>query len=331
MGFDVGDTKATFVDESFRKSNFWFIPIIVAQINFSQHLDWFYQLLFKLRQIYPPAEKLKANKAIELLYKLDIRTQNKIWNSLQDTIIVIVEPKEYIKKLGIEVLPNGAFKFRYERKEMLIERDDEAYSYLNTMLQKNLSKWILQDSPLLNINFSLSEISLLSPKENFFTIENFLSLINKKDDSRKEVMGTIKLVARMCSTFFDIIDPEEKRRTMEQLFQYESDFMWAVPEYHRELLRKSISTHRFFHEGHSPSVSIIKECFDNIATKLSYHTDDIIIPKGIVVELPFKDNIEMWAVDWASGIARNIYENEDIEGLTRKFKYIVLNGKIIEP
>jgi len=39
----------------------------------------------------------------------------------------------------------------------------------------------------------------------------------------------------------------------------------------------------------------------------------------------------MWAVDWASGIARNIYENEDIEGLTRKFKYIVLNGKIIEP
>ncbi len=329
MGFDVGDTKATFVDESFRKSDFWFIPLIAAQINFNQDLSWFHEILFKLKQIYPTAEKLKANKAIELLYKLDIRTQNKIWNSLQDTVIAIVEPKEYIKKLGIEVLPDDAFKFRYERKEMRIGRDDEGYSHLNTMLQKYLAKWILQDSPLLDINFSLSKIPLLSPKENFFTIENFLSLINKKDDSRKEVMGTIKLAARMYSTFFDLIDPKEKRRTMEQLFQFEPVFIHAVPEYHRELLRKSISSDRFFHEGHEPSVSIIKKCIDNIATKLSYHTDDTI-PQGIVTELAFKDNIEMWAVDWASGIARNIYENEDIKGLARKFKYIILNGKIIE-
>jgi len=328
MDFDVGNMKATFVDESFRKSDFWFIPIIVAQINFNQVLDWFYELLFKLKQIYPDAEKLKANKAIELLYKLDIRTQNKIWNSLQDTIIAIADPIEYIKKLGIEVLPNADFKIRYKGRGMLINRDHESYSFLNSKLQKYLAKLILKDSPLLEINFSLNNISLLPPIENFFTIENFLSLIDK-NDSRKEIMGTVKLTARMCSTFFDLIDPEEKRRTMEQLFQYESDFIWAVPEYHRELLRKSISTHRFFHEGHSPSVSIIKKCFDNIETKLNYHTDDIIIPKGIVAELHFKDNIEMWAVDWASGIARNIYENEDIEGLRRRFKYIILNGKII--
>jgi len=86
MGFDVGDTRATFVDESFRKGDFWFIPIIVAQINFNQDLYWFHEILSKLTQIYPTAEKLKANKAIELLYTLDIRTQNKIWNSLQDTV-----------------------------------------------------------------------------------------------------------------------------------------------------------------------------------------------------------------------------------------------------
>ena len=324
----MGDVKSTFVDESFRRGDFWFIPLIAAQINFNQDLDWFYQLLFKLRQSYPTAEILKAKKAIELLYKLDIITQNKIWNSLQDTVIAIVEPKEYIKKLGIEVSPEGNFIITYKGREMLIDKDYEGYSHLNTMLQKELSKWILIDSPLLDINFSLSEIPLLSPKEKFFTIENFLSLINKKDDTRKEVMGTIKLVARMYSTFFDLIDPEEKRRTMEQLFQYESMFIFAVPEYHYELLRQSISSDRFFHEGHEPSVSIIKKCIDNIATKLSYQTDDTI-PHGIVAELAFKDNIEMWAVDWASGIARNIYENENIEGLKRRFKYIILNGKII--
>lgn len=327
MDFDGGSMKSTFVDESFRKSGFWFIPIIVAQINFNQELDWFHELHFNLIQIYPSAEKLKANKAIELLYKLDIRTQNKIWNSLQDTVIAIVDPIVYIKKLGIEVLPNADFKIQYEGREMLIDREHEGYSFLNTKLQKDLAKWILIDSPLLKINFSLKEISLLPPKENFFTIEKFLSLINK-DDSRKEVMGAIKTTARMYSTFFDLIDPEKRRRIMEQLFQYESDFIWAVPEYHRELLRKSISSNRFFHEGHASSVSIIKKCIDDIATKLSYYTDDPI-PQVTVKELAFKDDIRMWAVDWASGIARNIYENEGVEGLRRRFKYIILNGKII--
>ena len=37
----------------------------------------------------------------------------------------------------------------------------------------------------------------------------------------------------------------------------------------------------------------------------------------------------MQAVDWASGIARNIYENEGLEGLREKFSCIIFNGKII--
>ena len=289
------------------------------------------ELLFKLKQIYPTAEKLKAKKAIELLYKLDIRTQNKIWNSLQDTVIAIVDPIKYINKLGIEVSPEGNFIITYKGREMLIDKGHEGYSHLNTMLQKDLAEWILRDSPLLDINFSLSEIALLSPKENFFTIENFLYLINKRDDSRKEIIGTIKLVARMYSTFFDLIDPKSKRRIMEQLFQYESMFIWAVPEYYRELLRRSISSNRFFHEGHLLSVSIIKESIENIATKLKYYADDDETPQIIIKELPFKGNIQMQAVDWASGIARNIYENEKIDGLRRRFRYIILNGKIIKP
>jgi len=70
MGFDVGDTKATFVDESFRRSDFWFVPIIVAQINFNQNLDWFYQLLDKF--IYIVNSKILTHR--ELLMKLCLHT-----------------------------------------------------------------------------------------------------------------------------------------------------------------------------------------------------------------------------------------------------------------
>jgi hypothetical protein len=41
MGFDVWEIESTFVDESFRRGSFWFIPYIVAQINFNQDLNWF--------------------------------------------------------------------------------------------------------------------------------------------------------------------------------------------------------------------------------------------------------------------------------------------------
>lgn len=54
------------------------------------------------------------------------------------------------------------------------------------------------------------------------------------------------------------------------MYEYESDFIWIVPEYHREILKQSISSNRFFVEGHKKSVSIIKKCFDNIATILRY-------------------------------------------------------------
>lgn len=231
--------------------------------------------------------------------------------------------------LGIEVLPNADFRMRYEGKEIIVTRRDGSYSFLNTKLQKYLARWILEDSPLLEAKYSLSEASFISPRDKFFTVENILSLINKKD-SRNEVMGVIKLAARLFSAFFELIDPDTKRRIVEQLFPYESDFIWAVPECHRELLKKSVSSSRFFHEGDKQSILIIKKCFNNIKTKLSYYSDDIIIPKGIVDELGFKDDVRMQAVDWASGIARNIFEKESLSGLKKKFSYIIMNGKIIK-
>jgi hypothetical protein len=319
---------STFADESWGK-NFWFEHIILAHIDINQDLDWYSTLYFYLQKKEPQFNEFKAYKVIDLLSKLDNKIQNKIWKSFQDVIIVILDPKEYIKMLRIEVLSNGDFKMKYEGKEIIVNKGDSLYSFLNTKLQKFLARWILEDSPLLETEFSISKVSLLSPKDNFFTVENILSLINRKD-SKKEVMGVIKLASRLFSAFFELIDPDTKRRIVEQLFQYESDFIWAVPVYHRALLKKSISSDRFFHEGDRQSISVIRKCFDNIEKKVSYYSDNIIVPKGIVEELGFKEDVRMQAVDWASGIARNIYENEELQGLRKKFSYIILNGKIIK-
>jgi hypothetical protein len=139
------------------------------------------------------------------LRELDSKTQNKIWNSLQNTVIAILEPKIYIKKLGVELTPNADFKIQYEGRELLIDKEHEDYSFIDTILQKRLTRWILEDSPLLDINFSLNEIFLLSPKEDFFNIDNFLSLISK-DDSRKEVVGNGGLDRDPFLFLYDIQD-----------------------------------------------------------------------------------------------------------------------------
>jgi hypothetical protein len=54
-----------------------------------------------------------------------------------------------------------------------------------------------------------------------------------------------------------------------------------------------------------------------------------MIPKDIVEELGFKDDVRMQAVDWASGIARNIYENKGLKGIKEKFSCIIFNVKMM--
>lgn len=320
--------RATFADESWKK-NFWFEHIVLAHINLSQELDWFYQLLFNLRQDNPDVKEFKAYKVIELMSKLDINTRKKIWKSLQDTIIVVQDPKDYMKSTGIEVLQDGSFRFRYKDSDLTIDRSHGDYKPLNEQLQKQLCKLILIDSPISKICFSLNELPGIYPRNEFFTPENILSLINKKD-SKKEVMGTIKLAARLCSAFYELIDPQTQRRILEQLYQYESDFFFFLPDYHQKILKQSISSNRFFDKGHKMSIDIIKKCFEIIGNNLEYdkeNTDSLYY--GEVEELDSKDNIMLQASDWASGIAYSIYEQKGLKGLKEKFSCIIFNGEII--
>lgn len=320
--------RATFADESWQK-NFWFEHIVLAHISFSQELDWFYQLLYNLKHDEPDLEEFKAYKAIELLRKLDNTIKKRIWKSLQDTIIIVQEPREYIKNAGVEVMPDCSLRFRYKGKELTIRKTHKDYNSINKKLQKYLADSILRDSPISKIKFSLCDLPNIYPTENFFSPENILSLIDKRDN-KKEVMGTIKLAARLCSAFFELLDSQTTRKIIEQLYQYEHDALFVLPKYHQEILRKAISSSRFFDKGHESSVNIIKQCFEKIEKGLNYYIDDENSFLHVEVkELDSKDDIRIQACDWASGIARNIYENKGLKGLSEKFNCIIFNGKMM--
>jgi len=320
--------RATFADESWR-SNFWAEHIVLAHINFNQDLDWFFELLSKLKNENPELEEFKSHMVIELMNKLDAETRKRIWQKIQDTIIIVQDPKEYIKDSGFSILPDGNLRFYYERKELLIDRNDKHFKHVNELLQKQLSKLILIESPITKISFSLSEMPLFRPRADFFSPEHILSLIDKKD-SKKEVMGVIKLAARLCSAFIEVIDPQTRKRILEQFYSYESYFLFLLPHYHKEMLKQAISSDRFFDKGYQLSTDIIKQCFDAIEQTLRYEEDDIeTFLCGQVSELDSKQSIQIQACDWASGIARNIYEKEGLKGLKDRFSCVIFNGKIV--
>ena len=319
---------ATFADESW-KSNFWAEHIVLAHINLNQNLDWFYELLSTLTRENPELKEFKSHVVIELMNKLDADTRKRIWQKIQDTIIIVQDPKEYARDSGLSILPDGSLKFRYEGKEFVISKNDKNYKPLNEMLQKKLSQMILMESPITKISFSLGEIPLLGPRTDFFSPEHMLSLIDKKD-SKKEVMGVIKLAARLCSAFIEVIDPQTAKRILEQFYSYESDFLFLLPQFHKEMLKQAVSSDRFFDEGHKQSTDIIKQCFDTIEETLTYDEDGIeTFSCGQVSELDSKQSIQIQACDWASGIARNIYEKEGLRGLKERFSCVIFNGKII--
>jgi len=320
--------SATFADESW-KTNFWFAHLILAHINLNQNLDWFYELLSKLKREHPELTEFKSYMVIDLMDNLDKDIRKRIWQQIQDTIIIVQDPKDYAKNLGVIIMPDGSLKFRYEGKELLFDRSHAQFKAINELLQKNVSELILIDSPITRINFSLAEIPLLRPKANFFSPENILSFIDKKD-SKKEVMGVIKFAAKSCSAFIDVIEPKTMKQIIEQFFTYEADFLPLLPIYHQEMLKQTISSDRFFDRGHEQSTAIIKNCFDTIEETLEYDKGGIeTFYRGRVEELDSKESIHIQACDWASGIARNIYDDKGIKGLKEKFSCVIFNGKII--
>jgi hypothetical protein len=318
----------TFADESFATRS-WAEHVVLAHINFSQNLDWFFQLMFNLRQQYPGEAEFKADSAIKLLDRLDIHLKAKIWRTLQDTIIIVQDPQEYLKGSGVSILRDESLRFEYKGHSFVVDKSHKDYPQINENLQRRLTEIIIDSSPIYRIGFSLNELPLHPHIGNYFTPENILGLIGKKD-SRKDVINTIKLSARLCSAFYELIDPEAKRRIIEQFVEYELDYLVVMPSFHKQLLKQAVTHNRFFDEGHTPSVQLIKQCFEQIGCCLeSSYEDEESQVIGSVKELDSKHSIMLQACDFAAGIARKVYKTEGLKGLKDNFKSVIFNGSII--
>lgn len=321
--------KGTYADESWH-GNLWDVHVVLAHINFNQDLDWFFQLLYNLKRNQPNVKEFKASSAIELLEQVDIKIKELIWKTLQDSIIVVQDPKEYMKESGVNLLKDGSLQFIYKDYNYVLDKGHKEFAQFNEILQRHLAKIILNSSPVANINFSIGELPILPRKVNFFSPENILELIDRKNDSRSEIIATIKLSARLCSAFFDLIDPASKRRVIEQSFEFGSDFLVGISEFHRRLLRQAIKNNRFFDKGNTPSVRIISQCFERIGDCLEPPIENDKRPiAGKVEEFDSKESIMVQACDFAAGIARKIYESQSLKGLRERFRYVIFNGSFL--
>lgn len=317
--------KETYADEGWR-TNYWHRVHIAASIRRNQILEWYFELLKIIIHDSPGQKEYKSNITVSKLYQLDPKTQARIWNSLQDVLIIIIEPKTYIKEFGIRLAADYSFVLHYQGKELIIRRDDkEIYNSLDDLLKEHISNLILLASPISPINYSITQLPVLYGNDHFFTPENLLSMINTKD-SKKKIIGTIKLAARLFVAFFEMIDPYTGKDILSQILEY--DLIAPFPKYHALLLRETLSSHRYYDSGDAQSIEIIKSCVMEIE-RLTYLYEEEMIPHPKITELNSQDNIYMQAADWAIGIARDIYEKGGVEGVKKKFKYVIFNGETI--
>jgi len=297
----------------------------LAQIKDNQNLDWYYRLL-KLIQASSPGEKeYKSDLAIKRLALLDRENQKIVWNTLQDVMIVIVEPKHYMKELGVEITDDYSYVARvYGERFKVNHTDRDRYNYFDDLLKDAISNLVLVSSPIFSVGDSLSQLVVAPRREDFFSPENILSMISQRD-SRKKVMGAIKLTSRLFVTFFEVIDPGTRKRILEEMIEYGP--RWEASPFHCSLLKEALSFDRHFDDGDTQSVEIIKRCVEEVESSLKYFYDEDSLPHPVIDEVKSETSPYVQAADWATGIARDLYEKNGIGGVKQKFKYVIYNGE----
>jgi len=324
--------KETFADESWR-GNLWLRPTVLAHIASDKDLDWFFELVKITQAKNLNLEELKSNVVIDILKELDPHVKNRIWQRLQNVIIIINDPKQYLSNWGIQIFNGDIFQIECEKGNIIINGLNPNYKSFVAFLQNYLSKRILFDSPASNIDYSMRRISYSIDIYPLFDEADFCpDLILKKmdkTDTRKRVINSAKLGVRLHSAFFELKDPETRDKILKNDFQERRYFNPAF--YYLELLYQSISPARFFDKGDSLSIKIIKELQDMIKQVLENQmfNNRYILPSPKVEELDSKKDRRIQAADVAAGIARDIYERHGIKGLRDKFNYVFVNERKI--
>ena len=332
--FTLDSPKESFADES-SSGNLWYRTNVIAPIESPKDLSWLFEIEQEARKLGYVGE-VKSYFAHQIINHLDVTKRNRIWRSIQDVPILIIDPKYYLRELGVNIRPglyninDYSYLFEICGLKFQINRSDQMFKGYEEFLQELLSKRILIDSPLPDIENAIRNISRgydVFPGIYDFEPNGILQQLNFKTP-RKQIINVVKFSSRVHSAFFELCDRDTINSTAGGLSYFEMDLLFPLSYFYRDLLILSISRNRYFDEGDPKSTRFIKELFNKVKTDLSHDIfgKDLTIPETIVEEIKSEEDIRIRASDVISGIAARIYDSEGIKGLKKRFSYIFFNG-----
>lgn len=335
--FSLDRPKESFADES-SSGNLWFRTNVIAPIESPKDLSWLFEIEQEARKLGYVGE-VKSYFAHQIINHLDVTRRNRIWRSIQDVPILIIDPKYYLRELGVNIRPGlnnineYSYSFEIYGVKFQINRSDQLFKKYEEFLQELLSKRILIDSPLPDIENAIRNISEhynVFPGIYDFEPKRILKQLNFKTP-RKQIINVVKFSSRVHSAFFELCDRDAINSTVGGLSYFEMDLLFPLSYFYRDLLILSISRNRYFDVGDPKSTKFIRELFNKVKTGLSHDIfgKDLTIPETIVEEIKSEEDIRIRASDVISGIAERIHGSEGIRGLKKRFSYIFFNGRKI--
>ncbi len=323
--------RASFADESYYGRQ-WYRTTVLAHVKSSHDFGWIIQIESEARKLGFYGE-VKASFALQIMKRLDSKSQKRIWNVIQEIPISIINPRYYLQKFGLRPMNEYCFQFEYKGKTFLINRANPFFQQFEKFIHQNIAEQILVDSPLPDIEIAIENVSEsfeVFPSMQSFNAAQVLTSFKAKN-LKAQIMNVTELSLRLFSAFYELSDPDIRQETLDRISFYGMDFFWPISHYYRDLLLQSVIYTRYFDEGHKKSVDFIRGLFSKVKSGLSHDIfgPQIIWPESKIEEVRSIEDIRIRASDVIAGIARIIHDYYGIEGLRRRFRIVFINGKII--
>jgi hypothetical protein len=327
--FSPVSPKESFADESSSR-NLWYRTNVIAPIEYPTDLSWIFEIEKEARKLGYLGE-VKSYFAYQIINHLDTQRRKNIWHSIQDVPVLIIDPKYYLKELGVKVINQYSYSFEIYGIKFQINRSDQMFKKYEEFLQELLSERILIDSPLPDIEnaiINISECYDVFPGIYDFEPKKILKQLSFKTP-KKQIINVVKLSSRLHVSFFELCDRDKINSLIKEQSYFEMHLLWPLSYFYRDLLIQSISKNRYFDEGNPKSIEFIKELSNKIKTGLRHNVfgNYLIIPDTKIEEIKSEEDIRMRASDVVSGIAKMIYGSEGLKGLKNRFSYIFFNGR----
>lgn len=323
MAFPIkGTSLESYLDESARRAG-WDQPQISAHVTKQNDIGWYFTLHHEAtRQGY--TKEIKSSKAENILRRFFNReSQRRFWDRISEIPLIVIDPRKYLELIGLYQIDRDHYEFVRALPGIPIHKDDPKLQSLG----HHILKLMLCDSPLLAIEHAVvrSEIILTYP-EFEINIDPIIERMGK--GVAQQEINIPKLAGRLESAFIEMKDPESLERILDHL--YHLDPTLILPEdYYRESLLACISPTRYFDEGHSMSAKYVRDLYMDVYQRIEdpFHCRAFPRTTPQIIEIDSIDSAYMRVSDIVEGIARRIYEREGLDGLRKRFRLVILNGK----